>query len=300
MTDPETSEAGVTVRHALARGAEFLRSLGIEAARLEMELILAESMGIDRLGLYMKMDQALTAQQREQSRKMLARRREREPLAYILGHREFYGLRFDVNRNVLIPRPETEILVDRVLKWIREWDRTKEGPLLVDIGTGSGAIAVAAAHVQKTAELPGRWIATDISSAALEVARANAERHGVADRIEFRLGSLTEPLTAPADCICSNLPYVAETARESLAPEVSRWEPAGALFSGPEGLGHLKELIPSTPDFLNIGGVLFLEIGFGQREAVEIFLNSESRLGEITFTCDYAGIPRVAEAHRKE
>ncbi len=266
-----------------------------------MELILAECLGLDRLGLYMNLHRPLDQKSRDKSRAMLTRRREREPLAYILGHKEFYGLRFDVSRAVLIPRPETELIVDRVIQW-SEAKTARTGsstPLkLADLGTGSGTIAVSAAHEQLKKGIAAKWTATDVSSDALETARKNAERRGVADRIEFRLSlgsSMLAGLAEKFDCICSNPPYLAEADRANLAPEISRWEPATALFAGQEGLDRLRELIGGASDFLNSDGAMLLEIGFGQQPSVQKLVEANSHLRLVAFHPDLAGIPRVLE-----
>ena len=289
----------LTVESALRLGEEFLRSFGVQAARLEIELILAEVMGVDRIGLYVNLKRRMTAEHREGSREMLSRRREREPLAYILGRREFYGLGFEVNRSVLVPRPETEGLVDLILEGLKKWDSAGDDPLLADIGTGSGAIAVAAAAIHKRKGPCARWIATDVSNEALDLARKNAERHGVADQIDFRLGSMLEPLDGPVDFLCSNPPYVAESERATLMPEVVEWEPEGALFSGPEGTEHLKALIGAAPDYVCPGGFLLLEIGIGQAENVARWIEEAPGLELIEIHDDLAGIPRIVEASRR-
>lgn len=293
-----SQDAAVNVREALARGTQFLEAAGVGTPRLDMELILAEALGTNRLGLYMQVDRVLSPEERERSRAMLTRRREREPMAYILGYREFYGLRFDVTPAVLIPRPETELLVDAVLNWLRAREATIEPPVLADIGTGSGAIPIAALVNQEKTQTPGRWMATDVSPEALDVAKANARKHGVAERIEFRVGAFFEPLDAPVDCICSNPPYVAEADRESLEPEVAKWEPAGALFSGPFGMDHLERLIGEAPRHLRTGGAMFLEIGFGQRDLVAEAIERAGQYEAATFHEDHAGISRVLEVRR--
>lgn len=286
-----------TVGEALRSGTDFLKARGIESARLEMEIILAEALGVERLGLYLDFERKLTEPQRERSRALLARRREREPLAYILGRREFYGLAFKVTSAVLIPRPETELIVDRAIEILRGWQGSGP-PLLADIGTGSGAICIAVAKTQKKEGLPGKWIATDKSAEALEIARENAATNEVEDRIEFREGSLYDPFGEACDVICSNPPYVAEEEEALLSPEVLQWEPREALFSGGGGLEHLKKLIAGAAEHLRPGGRLLLEIGFRQSEAVEELLREEADLHDIGFLSDLSGNARVAQARR--
>lgn len=294
----KTSASGCpTADEALRKGADFLRSLGVESPRLEMEIILAEVLELDRVGLYMNLERRLMPDERDASRDMLARRRNREPLAYILGRREFYGFTFGVSPDVLVPRPETELIVDLVMEWTK--NRSADVPaLLADIGAGSGAIAIACALLQADRDVPARWIATDVSPAALAVARENAAMLGAAGLVEFREGSLYDPLTEPVDLIASNPPYVAEFERESLMPDVLQYEPASALFSGPEGLDHLKPLIEGAPERLRPGGLLLLEIGKGQKPAVERIFERTSGFDAVSFHPDLAGIPRVVRAVR--
>lgn len=285
----------LVAREALRLGTERLQREGIESAQLDMSLILAEVIGTNRLGLYLNLDRPLSPDEREAARKMLARRLKREPIAYILGRREFYGLTFQVNPHVLIPRPETELLVERAVAWIRERaENGAEEALLADIGTGSGAIAIAAAHA-----CPGsRWIAIDLSAEALAVARGNAARLGVAERIEYRQGSLLGPLTETLDGICANLPYVAESNRETMMHDVVGYEPHQALFSGPEGLGHIRQLIEEAPGRLKPGGLLLLECGAGQDEAIVDILTENDAFGFVRVHNDLAGIGRVIETER--
>lgn len=221
---------------------------------------------------------------------LVERRLAGEPIQYIVGEAEFYGLPFFVNRDVLIPRPETEHIVEKALQLSAEFAH----PRLLDIGTGSGAIAVALAAHLRDASIT----ATDISSAALAVARRNAQQNGVADRIRLLAGDLLAPLAGERfEIVISNPPYVAETDRETLAIEVRDFEPATALFAGGDGLAIYRRLIPAAFAALVTGGLLLLEIGHGQRDAVGALLESAG-FGTIEFTADLQGIPRVAAARR--
>ena len=220
---------------------------------------------------------------------LLERRLAGEPIQYITGETEFYGLPFQVNRDVLIPRPETEHLVEKVVSLAAEFER----PRIVDVGTGSGAIAVAL-----PCKLAGASItAIDLSEAALAVARGNAERNGVAGRIRFLEGDLFAPVAGERfEIVVSNPPYVAESDRASLAVEVREYEPALALFAG-GGLDVYHRLIPEARAALVTGGFVALEIGCGQDSAVAGLL-TESGFEQIDFTADLQGIPRVATARR--
>jgi release factor glutamine methyltransferase len=216
---------------------------------------------------------------------LLERRRKGEPIQYITGETEFYGLPFRVTPDVLIPRPETEHLVEKVLELAARFDR----PRIVDVGTGSGVIAVALAHKLPTAQIT----ATDVSAEALIVARENAERNRVADRIRFLEGDLLAPVTGTQfEFAVSNPPYVPESDRGSLAVEVREYEPAQALFAGGDGLSIYRCLIPGARALLVPGGFLALEIGCGQDTAVRGLL-ADSSFERIEFTADLQGIPRV-------
>jgi release factor glutamine methyltransferase len=292
MSMPTTQP--LTVREALQLGANRLAHAGVGSARLDMSLLLAHALDTDRLGLYTDLDRTLSADQRARARELLARRIKREPIAYMLGRKEFFGLAFEVAPAVLIPRPETEHLVETAIVWLESQREMRPAPLLADIGVGSGAIAVAVAH-----RCPWtRWIATDLGEDVLAVARRNAERHGVAGRIEFRIGTLWEPLPERFDAVCSNPPYVAETDRPTLAPEVADWEPATALFGGPDGLDCLRTLVAGAAERLTPGGLLLLECGAGQAAAVSDALFATAAFDAIGAVDDLAGIPRVIRAQR--
>lgn len=276
----------------LARQAgEFLGEKGIENGRLEAELLLSGLLGLRRLDLYLQYDRPIDATEIERFREAIRRRLRHEPLQYILGESEFRRLRLRVDRRVLIPRPETEVLVGKVL----EWAAGRAGLSAIDIGTGSGAIALSLA-VEGGFD---RIVATDVSADALDVARANAQLCGVADRIEFRHGALwgMEGDDAGFDVVASNPPYIAESEGAGLPPDVREWEPAGALFGGPDGLSVIGAIIDGAPDRLNGGGLLALEIGEGQAEAVLVRLR-ERDFTDARIAKDLAGRERIALAAR--
>ena len=225
---------------------------------------------------------------------LVARRRAGEPIQHITGEAEFYGLPFHVNRDVLIPRPETEHLVEKAMelaKKLRLAGMIPE-PRIVDVGTGSGAIAVALAHALPFAKIT----ATDISLAALVVAKANAARNSVADRVRFLEADLLDPVAGEQfDIIVSNPPYVPESDRNTLDEEVRNYEPALALFAGKDGLDLYRRLIPAAFGALVPGGYVLLEIGYGQQEAVQALL-AGAGFKNIVFIDDLQNIPRVATA----
>jgi release factor glutamine methyltransferase len=230
-------------------------------------------------------------------RELIERRQNGEPLQYITGEAEFYGLPFRVNRDVLIPRPETELLVEKAIELaqrLRPCGARIPNLRIVDVGTGSGAIAVALGHALPFAEI----VATDISPAALAVARANAERNGMAGRIRFLEGNLLAPVAGEQfDLIVSNPPYVSEADRAVLDVEVRDYEPAQALFAGQDGLAIYRHLLPAAHKALVAGGFLLVEIGHGQREAIQALLEGAG-FNNIEFIDDLQGIPRVAVAQR--
>jgi release factor glutamine methyltransferase len=226
-----------------------------------------------------------------QYKTLVARRATREPLAYIVGAREFWGLELEVTPQVLIPRPATELIVEAVLELYR--DRT--APLAVaDVCTGCGCVAVAIAHERPAA----RVVATDISHEALAVARRNAGRHGVSDRVSFRHGDLLHGFEGQFDAIVANPPYVVDGARPALQPEVRDYEPAVALFGGREGLDLVTRLVADAPMHLYPGGYLIFEFGLGQDVEIEELIEGAPQLELIDLKRDVQGIARTAVARR--
>jgi release factor glutamine methyltransferase len=257
-------------------------------ARLDAETLLLHTLGKSRALLLAHWNDAADPDQQHTFSSLIARRLTGEPIQYITGHAEFYGLPFAVAPGVLIPRPETEHLVEEAIRLAAAFP----APRIADIGTGSGAIAVALAHAIPSAHI----VATDISPAALSIARSNAERNHLADRIAFLEGDLLSPLAGQRfDLLASNPPYIPLSDLPSLSIEVRDHEPASALFAGADGLDIYRHLIPAAPAHLNPGGWLLLEIGFGQQPVIEAIL-AASNFTEIRFIPDYQGIPRVAVA----
>jgi release factor glutamine methyltransferase len=222
---------------------------------------------------------------------LVARRVTREPLAYIVGAREFWGLELEVTPDVLIPRPATELIVEVTLELFRDG----AAPLMVaDVCTGCGCVAVAIAYERPAA----RVVAADISPAALEVARRNAARHGVADRVSFRHGDLLHGIEGPFDAILANPPYVVDGARDALQPEVRDHEPALALFGGREGLDLVTRLVADAPKRLRAGGSLVFEFGLGQDVEIEQLIENSPELELVELRRDLEGIARTAVARR--
>ena len=224
---------------------------------------------------------------------VIGRRAAREPVAYLTSQREFYGRTFRVNRHVLVPRPETELVVEEALGFLA----ARTNPRVADVGTGSGCLAVTIAL-----ECPGaRVLATDSSEAALVIARENATLHGVAERLDWLHTDLLGDETDAFDLIVANLPYVPEDDRESLPPEVSRYEPASALFGGPDGLDVIRRLLPAAAARLSPGSRVVFEIGAGQADAVRASIAAVPGLTLVHIREDLQAIPRVvvAEAGRR-
>lgn len=291
-----------TIAEAIAEGANKLRASGISEERRAAGILLCHTLGIDRIHLLTRSSEQIDGVRYEAYLALVDRRTSGEPLQYITGHQEFYGLDFIVTPDVLIPRPETEFLVQRVID-LRRAMHTEHPPTIVDAGTGSGCIAVTLAY-----NIPGaRVIAIDISSAALDIARANAERHGVQDRIEFLEGDLLEPLGRLArrqsglegaiDFIASNPPYVEEGKPETLQREVRDWEPALALYGGADGLNCYRRLLADGAAYLKSGGYLVCEIGYTQLDAIREMIDV-TKWELVDVTHDLQGIPRTLSIRR--
>lgn len=267
----------------------YLRDRGFESPRLNGELLLAGTLRLKRLDLYLQFDRPLTPDELAEYRSRLRRRAKREPLQYIEGEAAFRDLRLRVDPRVLIPRSETELLVDEVLARVRG----REGLHALDVGTGSGAIALSLATEGPFA----RVVATDVSAGALEVARANHAAAAPGAPVEFREGSVYAPVAGETfDVVASNPPYIGESERASLDPGVRDWEPAGALFSGESGLDVIRELVAGAPAVLRPGGLLALEIGWKQADAVAELVRGVGGFSEPVVRQDLEGRDRIVTA----
>ena len=308
MSDPgrlarleRDSEAGVskgggswTILRMILWSAEYLTDKGVETGRLDAEWLLSAALGVDRLQLYLQYDRPLSSEEREAFKPFLRRRAGREPLQYIIGRTGFRQLELKTDPQVLIPRPETEVLVQEVLDWAaagrgsigRAWD----------VGTGTGAVALSLAAEGACT----RIVATDISPEALSVAADNAERYDLSRLVEFREGPLFEPLEEGErfNVIVSNPPYIAESEREGLQPEVRDWEPPEALFAGEDGLGVIRQLVAGAPEHLMAGGLLAVECGLGQAKGIATDLNATSAFAVVRIRPDLTGRPRFVMAER--
>ncbi|HEX9916856.1 MAG TPA: peptide chain release factor N(5)-glutamine methyltransferase [candidate division Zixibacteria bacterium] len=267
-----------------------LKKKKAQTAQLEAELILSSVLKCERIKLHLDPKRVLTKAEHKLFEKLLKQRLSGKPLQYTLGEAYFFGYKFKVNPNVLIPRPETEILVSEVISLLR----TKENSKIIDLGTGCGNIATGLALNLKDAFI----FATDISPNALKVAKLNAKLNRVEDRIKFLCGDLFKPIKTKFDAIVSNPPYVSEKEYTKLPDEIKNFEPKEALLAGKDGLEYIKKIVEQAPGFLNKDGILALEIGFGQERKVKELVFNSKFLKLIEIKKDLSGIPRVMLARK--
>ncbi|MFN2492563.1 MAG: peptide chain release factor N(5)-glutamine methyltransferase [Pyrinomonadaceae bacterium] len=282
-----------SIAEAILQAARQLRKAGVSEGRREAASLMSHALQRDRSFVLSHADDPVSHEQLEFFLQCVKRRAHGEPLQYITAHQEFYGLDFEVTSDVLIPRPETELLVETAIDLIKPYDRP---PFICDVGTGSGCIVIALLH--ELHHFPeARAIALDVSSAALSVARRNAMRHSLAQRIDFVVSDCfaaldQTPVRPNFDLIVSNPPYVRESSLDGLQKEVRDFEPRTALVAGPDGLAIIRRLLLGAVSFLKPGGHILFEIGFDQGEAVEQLIDRECweilRVHE-----DLQGIPRI-------
>jgi len=292
-TQTQKSGGRWTIRRLIQTTAEYLERKGSSSPRLDAELLLAKALSCERVQLYLNMDQPLLEPELAVYRECVRRRAAREPVAYILGEKEFYGLRFRVSPAVLIPRPDTETLVEAALGEI-----PAEAPArIADIGVGSGAVVLALASKR----LSAGFVGTDVSKAALALAEQNAQALGLGSRVEWREGPLLEPFRAGEvfDGIVSNPPYIPTAEMGRLEPEIRGYEPRGALDGGPGGLACLSPLIDGAGTWIRKGGFLACEFGDGQSEALFSLAEKAGIWERIEIRQDLAGLDRVLLARRK-
>ena len=281
----------MSLRDALSSAVNFLTAARVPSPRMNAELLLRFTLDVDRAYLYAHSERELTADEQTRYDEALAKRARGVPAQYITGHQEFWGMDFIVNPAVLIPRPETEHVIETVLRLING-GRSSPGKRIVDVGTGSGCIALALAKELPKAEIH----ATDISPAALEVARANAARHQLDNRIHFHETDLLERLEpASFDFVVSNPPYVGKSEQDQVQLEVRKFEPRNAVFAGPTGLEVIERLIPQAQSALRPGGWLIMEISGTIAEGVKRQL---AQWDAVQISNDLQGTPRVASARK--
>ena len=277
----------------LKKAVLVLESSGCKSSRLDAEVLLSSYLKKERTNLYSHTEQSLTEREHGEYQQWVERRKHGEPVAYIVGEKEFWSLLFQVNNHVLVPRPDTEILVEEVLKICSSMgDRNLK---ILEIGTGCGAICVALASELKSAQI----VATDIAKEALAVALKNAKNNNVAHRISFLLGDLFQPVSGKFDIIVSNPPYISQNEYDKLPFEVRGFEPKSALLAGDDGTVFHKSIIEGGKYYLNSGGWLSMEMGSGQKYRIENMLKEANLYDNITFRFDYAGTERVSRARRK-
>ena len=283
----------------LQDAARRLEARGIPSARLDAELLLAEVLGMERSVLLARSDTQLAPEQCEKFEAWIAKRLERVPVAYILGRREFWSMEFQVNEAVLVPRPETELVVETALAELRARKDADSPPFIVDVGTGAGPIVLALAS-----ELPDAVLhATEISAQALAVAKGNASRHGLEKRIRFHQGDLLAPVNEAGfggriDLVASNPPYVALD--EEVDADVKRWEPTGAVYAGPTGNETIHRLIAQAEQALTPGGALIMEIAPQREEALARLMSESAAWADHAFLPDLCGKTRVLRARLRE
>jgi release factor glutamine methyltransferase len=306
----------VTIKQARHQASKNLAAHAIEDAPLEAELLLMHLLGIDRAHLYVRLEDKLSSHEEQALDQLIDRRLSHEPLAYIIGHREFYGQDFYVAPGVLIPRAESELLVEEALDFVESHfsDKThrsqrdekvetsgKELPTehksptvekygkIAEIGTGSGAIAISLAL-----RLPRAIVyATDISPRALEIARVNCEKHGVQDRVQLLEGDLLNPIPEPVDIIIANLPYIRDEELGKLSAEIRMYEPVVALAGGRDGLDKVRQLLVDAPQKLRPEGIVLLEIGPAQGQALTSWVRCLFPGAGIETITDLSGVARV-------
>jgi len=276
----------VTIKEALHQAAKTLTAHAIDDASLEAELILMHLLGIERAHLYTRLEEELSPGDGAALAQLICRRLAHEPLAYIIGHREFFGHDFHVAPGVLIPRAESELLVEEAVDFMNH-RFPKSDPLIAEIGTGSGAIAISLALLLPRA----RVYATDISPRALEIAAINCERHKV--RVHLLEGDLLAPLPEPVDIIIANLPYIRDGELNGLSAEIRMYEPVVALAGGGDGLDKMRQLLVNAPEKLRPGGVILLEIGPAQGPALTSLAKGLFSGAEIALVQDLSGVARV-------
>jgi len=286
-----------TVGGVLKRAQQTLVAAGVPEPDADVQVLVAHVLGVDRLNLFLNMDRVLSSAEEKTLTGLIRERTKRRPLQHILGEQEFWSFPFKVTPEVLIPRPETEILVEAVLNTVKKQGIPPDGLTMLDLCTGSGIMAVVFAG-----ELPGAdMYAVDISKEALSVALENARRHKVSNSITFLQGDLFAPLAGQGvsfDLIVSNPPYISGEMFPGLLPEVRDYEPRLALDGGPDGLDVIRKIIIQSARHLKIGGRLFLEIGDGQDREVLKEFERRKAFGNVSIIRDYCGINRVIRAQR--
>lgn len=279
----------MTIREILRQAESAISSQGITDARVEAEILLMHCLGAERATLYARLEESLPPQKVTEFQHLVEQRLKRRPGAYITGRCRFYDIDLYIDERALIPRPETELLVESVIQFADQRFSREQPFLVADVGTGSGAIAVALAlHLPQA-----RIYATDISPGALEVARINLHRQGLEEMVELLQGDMLEPIPVPVDIMVANLPYVRDSDIAGLIPEIRDFEPELALSAGLDGLDKIRLLMAQAKKKLRPHGLILLEIGYGQGPAVVELARSHFPGAELDLIPDLAGIDRI-------
>ncbi|ADL13720.1 peptide chain release factor N(5)-glutamine methyltransferase [Acetohalobium arabaticum] len=284
----------LTIKKILKKTTDYFKEHGIETARLDAEVLLADLLDMERIKLYVNFDRPLTEVEINQYRQRVIQRAKRMPVAYIIGYQEFMSLKFKVNEDVLIPRPETEHLVEAVIQRVNKLADKREKLTVIDLCTGSGAIIISLAKELADVPLEINYIGTDVSQEALAVAKDNAKLHQVQNQIQFLVGDLLNPvkeLNLKPDIIISNPPYIADKELQELEPEL-QYEPEIALKAGENGIDFYRQIISETEQLLTDGGIIGFEVGNQQSKSVYQLLE-ENNFINLTVIDDYAEVPRV-------
>lgn len=286
-----------TVLEILRWTTDYFKRHDIESPRADAEVLLAHCIECERIDLYLRFDQPLNSDELSIFKQLIKRRSQHEPIAYIIGYKEFWSLPFKVSPDVLIPRPDTECLVETALQYLTD---PSIGPIrdVLELGVGSGAVVVSLAHEKRDC----RYWASDLSWPAMHMATVNARHNGVASNIRFFVGCWLDAIRSDAmsfDMILSNPPYIPTAEIKRLAPDIHRFEPVTALDGGADGLDKIRTILTMGHHYLKPGGCLFLEIGFDQGEAVSEIVSETDAYDQILFHRDYSGHTRVAQMRKR-
>jgi release factor glutamine methyltransferase len=284
------------LREALQSTTQTLCRAGIADAAVEAELLVGHILGMSKTQLYTEPERGLTSVEIEQLRQLVRRRLDHEPAAYILGHCEFYGNDFCIDYRTLVPRPETELLVEKAVELAQRISQPGKQITIADVGTGCGAIAISLALALPQAKI----YATDASALALQVAEVNCRRHAVDGRVKLLHGNLLVPLPQLVDMIVANLPYIKDCEFRDLSPEIRDYEPAVALAGGEDGLDKIQQILEQMPGKLSYGACFLLEIGQGQGEMVTSLIKNYFPKASIQLISDLGGIERVVKVVLQE
>ena len=285
------------IKNALRWGVDYLKDNGVDSPKLDAEILLMYSLNIDRIKLHLIADKILNAKERELYKECIERRSKRDPVAYITGHKEFMSLDFKLTKAVLVPRPETEILVEETLRECAQRKDKKSFIRILELGTGSGIIAVSLAKAIKQITL----VATDISLEIIKVAVENAHLHKVNDKITFFLGRYLQGIKQKEnqfDFVVSNPPYLSKSDWERAQPEIREHEPPDSLLGGEDGMDFYRTIIPDTSNLLSEDGCLMLEVGIGQAEIISDMIKKTASYSRVELIKDLSGIKRVVKAQK--